>query len=115
MSLKEKIKAAQDIKKEVVKVPVWDVEVEVRTMSGKQRSELLSTCMDENGKLQQDVFQVGTIIASCYDPETGNKLFTADDADWLMDKASGPIELLAGKAMRLSGLTRDSAEQAEKN
>lgn len=115
MSIKSKIKEAQDLKKEIVQISEWDVSIEVRTMTAKQRAELFNLSMDEDGKFIQKNFQAGMVIASCYDPETGDKLFAPEDADWLMDKASGPIEKIINKVTKLSGLIRGALEQAEKN
>jgi len=116
MSLKEKIRKADDIKKETVPIPAWDCSIELRTMTAKQRAYVLNESMDENtGKIQHDKLHAQMLIACCFDPENGEKLFSADDSEWLMEKSSGPVELLVSKAMRLSGLTKDAAETAEKN
>jgi len=113
--LYDKIKNVDDIKKEVVHVSQWDCDVEVRTMSGLERAMLLGRCMDKDNNVIQDKFQSGVLIACLYDPETGEKLFSEADADWLIKKSSGAIEKLAGAAMRVSGLTREAMETAEKN
>ena len=117
MSIKERIKNAKDLKTEIVKIPEWDnVEIEVRTMTGSQRAEMYSVAMSmEDGKFDQKSFQTAQIIASCYDPETGQPIFTKDDASWLMEKSSGPLEKLINKIAKVSGLTRNALELAEKN
>ena len=115
MSLKDKIFAVDDIKKELVEVETWGVKIEVRSMSGLQRANLLNSAMDEKGKTNLKTLHSGIIIACCYDPETGAQLFDDSDSDRLMEKGSAAIEKLAGKAMTLSGLTPEAVKDAEKN
>ena len=38
MSIKDKIKQAGDLEREVVDIPEWDVTVEIRSMSARQRA-----------------------------------------------------------------------------
>ena len=113
MSLKDKIKAASDIKKELVKVPEWDAEIEVRTMTGVQRALMMNQSIDSDGKILYEKMYPDMVIACSYDPETGKLLFDESDKGWLMEKSCSAIELIATKAMRLSGLT--GIEDAEKN
>ena len=115
MNLKEKIKNAQDILTEVVHVPQWDADVEVRTMSALRRAQLLTLCADDSGQMIMDRFHAGVLVACCFDPESGEKLFTDADTEWLMEKSSGAIDLLATKAMELSGLTPEVVKAIEKN
>ena len=115
MNIRQKIKDAQDIKNEVVDIPEWDVKVEIQTMTAKQRAELLTASVGEDGKFIQKNFQAGLIIACCYDPETKEKIFSPNDAEWLMEKSAGPIENLASKISRISGLSKLAMEETEKN
>lgn len=116
MGLKDKIFAIDDIKKEVVEVEIWDnIKIEVRSMTGMQRANLLNSAIDSSGNTNVEVLHSGTIIACCYDPETGEKIFDDPDSEQLMGKGSAAIEMLAGKAMTLSGLAPSSVGEAEKN
>jgi hypothetical protein len=116
MGLKDKIKAAQDIQKELVTILDWDnVQIEVRTISARQRSKLFSTATDKQGNILHDKFHAAMLVASCYDPETTEKLFDDGDVSWLMDKAAGPLEVLVNVAMRLSGLNKEVMKEQEKN
>jgi len=114
-SLRDKIKAADDIKRELVEVPEWGVTVEVRTISGAARAQLFAEATDKNGKLHYDDAYTGLIIASVFDPETGERVFSAADADWLKKKSSNATERLTEVAVRLSGLSPEAIGQAEKN
>ena len=115
MSLRDQIKELDDIQKEVVHVPQWDMDIEVRGLSGQARSELLSQCMDKDGVVRNEVFHPGIIIYGCYDSETGARVFETEDKDWLLTKSSAAIDLLVGKILRLSGMAKDSVKEAEKN
>lgn len=111
--LSEKIKAAEDVKSELVTVPQWDVKIEVRTMSGFKRAELLQSCLTDDNDFDQDKWQGGLIIETAHDPETGEKVFTQEDAEWLMQKSSAPLELLAATATRINGLAPGALKDAE--
>lgn len=114
MDIKAKIKEAKDIKKETVDVPEWEVKVEVRSMSGAARAEMLDHVASKDGFLFRKLYP-DILIACLYDPETGESLFVDADKDWLMEKSGGPIEMLANKAVALSGLTADAMGAIEKN
>lgn len=115
MSLKDKIKESQDIQTELITVEEWGVQIQVKTMSAKARAKLFSTATDKQGNVIHEKFQAAMVITCCFDPETGEKLFSEADTEWLMEKSAGPIEQIASVAMRLSGLTKEVAKALEKN
>ena len=100
---------------ETVDIDIWDCQIEIRTMSAKQRADILEKVMDKDGKINSNKLTPHMIIASCFDPETGERVFSDEDSEWLMDKSSGPIEKIMSIAMKMSGLTKDAFEDAEKN
>lgn len=53
-SLREKILAVQDIKSERIRVPEWDVEVEIRSMTGAERARVLKGGSDEEGNVDME-------------------------------------------------------------
>lgn len=118
-NLKDKIKAVQDIQKHVInlsdKWPEWDIVIELRTMKAIDRAKLLKTCVDPKGNVISEKFQAGLIAASYFDPDTGEKVFTEDDYEMIMDKSAAVIEYLASRAMEVSGLNREALTAAEKN
>ena len=113
--LKEKIKAAQDLKVKKIDIPEWGVTVEVRTMKAIDRARIIKACMDDKGKVIGEKFQAGLVIASCFDPNTGEKVFMDDDYDFIMGRSAGVIEYIASTAMEISGLNREALVVAEKN
>lgn len=111
-SLKDKIRAADDIKSEMVEVPEWSVTVEVRTISGARRAEVFSRATDAEGKIVAGAAYISLIIASAYDPETGEPLFGQDDIEWLKEKSAKATERLATVAARLAGIGEEALKQA---
>ena len=121
MNLKDKIKAAKDIETETVDVKQWGVKIEMRSMTGAQRARILNTDIEvdekhpKQNRVMFEKLYPDIIVACAFDPTTNEPVFTDDDKGWLMEKNCGPIEQLALVGMRLSGLSANALEQAEKN
>lgn len=99
---------ASEIRKDTVEIPEWNMTVEVRALSINTQISL--TMSDD------DDFVSRMLRGTCYDPETGKKLFSAEDT-WLDDEPAGsPVEVLVEMATELSGLgvTDDEAITAGK-
>lgn len=114
-NLREKIRNANDITCEVLHFAEWDCDIEVRSMTAKQRAVILEKVTGKDNKIDNDLFFSYMIVSSCFDPETGELIFDMNDTEWIMDKASAPIEKLMSTIMRISGLNKDAVEEAEKN
>jgi hypothetical protein len=116
MSLRDKILNSKDIKKELVTIKEWDnAQIEIRTMSGKERSTLLKTAVDKDGNLDFEKMYPLIIISTAYDPTTQEKLFTIEDRDILNTKSAKCVEEIAKVALRLAGLDGESGKVIEKN
>jgi len=115
--LREKILNAKDQRKEKVYIEEWDVEIEVRSMTGKERAEIIrkSVDKDKDGQVDVTLLTVNSVIACCYDPTTGEKVFEPTDRDILLTKNAGALEKLAEVALELSGLGDKAKEKARKN
>ena len=114
MDLKEKIKAADDIKKKIVKMPEWDnIEIEVRSMSGYHRAMMFDTCINEKGNFSRAKSHPFFVFACSFDPQTGTRIFDETDLDWIGEKNAGALEKIVLPAMKLSGLA--GIEEIEKN
>ena len=112
MSLREKILECKDIQSELLEVPQWGVTVEVRGMTGRQRAILLQNTMDKKGNMILQKLYPSLVIATSFDPETGEKIFMDGDFDAVSEKSGGALETIAQVAMKLSGL---NPEEVEKN
>lgn len=113
--LRDKILNSHDIQHEIVEIPEWGCSLLVKSMTGKERSLLFSTAIDAKGKFDFEKAYPVILIASVYDPETGEKVFGQADMDLLNTKNAAAMERIAKVAMRLSGLDSESVTRAEKN
>jgi len=113
-NLSSKIFAAADIESELVEVAQWDVTLLVKSITAKDRAMMISGSVENNGVFRLEEILPDLVIASCYDPETGEKVFQAGDRDALMAKSAAPIEQLAQVAMRLSGMDDEAVDAAGK-
>lgn len=112
MNTRDKILKADDLTSEVVDVPQWGVKLEVRAPSAKVRSRMVSSAMrkDDDGESSVDLESVYPqfLIACCFDPDTGEKVFEDGDQDAINDKSSAAVELVAKACLRVSGLSEDT-------
>ena len=115
MSLREQIFAAKDIPSEMVVVPEWDLTIEVRGMSGADRTRIIELAgLSNAGGLNLQVVYPEIVIATAHDPETGEKVFTTDDRDALMSKSAIAVDRVAMVGMKLSGFTEEAQVTAGK-
>lgn len=115
MSLRDRILSADDIGKETLSVPQWNLDIEVRTMSAVQRSRMLQTCTLPDGNIDLDRLYPMMIIATVFDPETGGQAFSPDDISVLQDKSAAAIEFVAQKAMEMSGMVAKAIDTEGKD
>lgn len=115
ISLRDRILSARDMKSEIIYVEEWDVKVEIRSLTGKTRAHLMSSAMSSNGKMDFEKLYPELIIATTYDPDTGNQVFNKSDREAINTKSGGALEKIAKVAMELSGLTEAAVDNAEKN
>lgn len=110
---RDKIKAAVDTVVETVEVKEWDVTVEVRSMSARERMVLLKEAKALDGKVDAQILYPQIVIATAHDPETHERLFAAEDEEWLMEKSPSALDTLAIAGLRVSRLTEESAESGK--
>jgi len=113
--LRDSILNINDIKVEKLYIPEWDVEVEVRGLSGSARNRILSKALDKKGSLDLDSMYPDLIIASLYEPDSNERIFDAADRDQLNAKSGKALERIARVAMALSGLDEGQVEDKVKN
>lgn len=115
MSLRDRILAADDIGAQTIEIPQWDVTVEVRTMSAGRRSRMLQTCSLGDGTVDLDRLYPMLIVATVFDPETGERVFEEADIPLLQEKSAGAIEFVAQAAMKMSGMTAQAIDEEGKD
>lgn len=114
MSLRDRILAANDIQGKSVHVDEWGVDLEVRTITSVERSRLVAMCTKEDGNVDMEKMYPLLIIAAVFDPETGEKVFLAEDMNLLQDKSASAIESVAKVVMQMSGMLKDDVEEEGK-
>ena len=117
MSIKAKIRSAQDLDREIIAIPEWDVSIEVRSMTVRQRASFVAASQDtsDNGDKIENVY--GQILVTCcIDPEDGSPVFTEDDPSWLMTEKSGAvIDRLVTSCLEVSGLKEKAIDEVGKS
>jgi hypothetical protein len=116
-SLAERILATVDMRSEIVETPEWGEvteSLEVRSMTGLERAGMLEQFMGPDGELDVKRLYPSLLVACVFDPETGEKVFTADMSEQLNGKNAAVLERLAQAAMRLSGMTQAAADELGK-
>ena len=118
--LRDKILAANDVESELVEIPGM----------GSQRRGSLDVAGNArahrpDGKRSRGSAQVrrqrrprlpaSVVIATAFDPETGEALFTADDIAALNNKNAAAVGKLSEVGARLSGLTDEAKVEAGKD
>ena len=102
--MRDRIESVDDIKREVVRVKEWDMDIEVRAISGADVALVYG-----HADRPDDVFRANLIIATCYDPADGTKVFsdTNADRDLINGKNAFATGSLVNAAMRLNGLSEE--------
>lgn len=116
MSIRDQILNAVDVQSEIVHIPMWGVDVEVRGMAAAERLAMYDRIAEsaQAGKVGNASVSVmwPTLVIGCtYDPETGEQVFGPDDWTALAQKSGAAVDLIATTAMRLSGIS-EGAEDA---
>ena len=120
--LAEQIRAAHDVSAELYEIPEWDVTLELRSMSARQRASFASSVdFTADGNVELDGNRVelmwGTVIqACCFDPDNGEAVFEAEDIEWMMEeKNANVVDSLANACLAVSGMGADSDGDAGKD
>ena len=115
MSIRDQILAKQDIPSEMVDVPEWGVKVEVRGMTGAERTRIMDKATQNAGDVNLQFVYPEIVIATAFDPESGEQVFKPNDRDALLAKSATALDRIAAVGMRLSGFTAESADDMGKD
>jgi hypothetical protein len=115
MGLIDKIKAADDVKKEIVHISEWDCDVEVRAFTAWVRSDIMDRSRDEKGEIDSLKLNELLLVSSTYDPETGKRLFTEDDLPWIREKAGRPIDDIVSALIVINKMSQEAVDEEAKN
>lgn len=112
MNLRDAIKAKCDLKESTIRIDEWETDLLVRELSIGERGKIMDLHISEDATNEDKV--IATVIAGTYNFETGEKLFTAEDADWMVNKSSDALDKLYKAILKLSGVDVD-AQGGEKS
>ena len=97
---------------EIVSIPEWgDVKVEVREKTVEEQYQLLEKVRKKDGEIDGKLLAVETIIATTYDPETGDLVFESADRDRLRQLPAAGFNRLLNAANKAAGL--EDADEAK--
>lgn len=115
MSLRDRILSSQDIKSNIVHVEAWEVDIDIRTITAVERSRLVASCTKEDGNIDMEKMYPMLIVSAVFDPETGEKVFSAEDMELIQNKSASAVEFVAQKVMELSGMTPKAVDAEGKS
>ncbi len=121
--LRAKILNAKDIKSESVHVEEWDVTVEVRSLTGSQQLTVSKAAevkeKDASGepttRTDNHLLIQGLILASTFDPDTGELVFEPTDVDGLYSKSGAALGKVSAAVLRVNGLAKGEEDKIEGN
>lgn len=114
MSIRDLILNSNDIPRELVKVKEWNIEVEVRGMTGAERTRILDLAQSDGGMNLQMVYPE-IVISTAFDPESGEQIFSPADRTALLSKSANALDTLATVGMRLSGFLAETSNDLGKD
>ncbi len=102
LSLRDRIKAAQDITSELVEVKEWGCTLDMRSPTSLEASALEEWCAARAPENEDEAPQPGRyrgmkqqyIMCCAYEPGTGKQVFSESDMEWLLDKNAAVIDRL---------------------
>lgn len=90
------------------------IEVEIRQPTIKQRNELLTSCRRADGSLDEMEFILQCAIRFVHDPDSGERIYSAEDYNTLISQPAGDfVDQFGGEAIEL--LTLGSPEKKSEN
>jgi hypothetical protein len=115
-SIRDRIKNADDGSSTTITIPEWDdVTLRVVSMSAGQRAQIFDAMQANDGNMPLELFWRVSLISCVLDPDTGERVFSSDDADWLLaDKSADVIQRISEVCLQVSGMTEDAVDTAGK-
>lgn len=111
------ILSATDCKTQIVEVPEWGGEVEVKAMSGQERDEWESAMFSLDGKdikINKDNIRAKLVAKTVVD-ENGKLMFSDADIAALGQKSSAALDRVYQVSQKLSALTPQDIDELAKN
>lgn len=110
---RDAILAADDLKKETVKVSEWGGEIIISTMTGEARDAWEQSLIKSKDNNMQNI-RARLVAVSAMD-ENGNRLFSDSDVEALGRKSASALDRCVRVAQKLNKLTESELEELSKN
>jgi len=110
---REQFLQANDLTKELVKVPEWGGEVYVKAMTGEERDSfeaMLIMEIGEDEKVNRDNFRAKLASMTIVD-EDGKLIFNENDVELLGKKNAAALQRVMKVAQRLSGIGQKDMDE----
>ncbi len=107
---RDAILEVNDVRKEVVNVPEWGGQINVRGLTSRQRDSFERNHLD--GKLKD---YRATVASQAICDDEGKQIFQSSDILKLGEKSSSALSLVFDVAMKLSGITEKDVDVIEGN
>lgn len=111
---REAILAVADLPIQVVAVPEWGGDVNVRGLSGLDRDELSKALRAPDGSTDANGYCEKLLVRTVVD-DNGVRLFTDADITALAAKSATALKRVMDAAEKLNGLTANAVDVAVKN
>jgi len=102
---------------ELVEVPEWNVKILCKALDAESRIEVETLAYNAETK-KTNYSKVSPLVAlyGCYNPNTGNRVFSESHKDVLKaPQHGGAVVRLALTILRISGMLAGDVERAKKN
>lgn len=114
MTLREQIKAADDLPRRPVACPRWQCTLFVRMLNGLERDAYERSLPNEDEPHRNILAMIRLVIRAACDAE-GQAIFEEDDESWLLEKSSDTLVNLFEAAAQLNALGKEHQESLKKN
>jgi len=112
---KEAILAADDLTTKEVDVPEWGGSVRIRELTGRERDAFEEGSLDKKTRDVKMTNMRARLVAMSAIDDSGDRLFTAAEADELGKKSATALNRCFEVSCSLSGITDQDVEKLEKN
>ena len=112
---RDAILAVVDLPMELVSVPEWGGEVNVRGLDGKDRDAFEASLVMQNGEAVNLANIRARLAALCIVDEAGERLFSDADMAALGRKSGAALDRVFSVAQRLSGMSDAAVKELQGN
>lgn len=118
MLTRDQILKADDLPKELVKVPEWGGELYIATLTGADRDSYEASIMQSDGAggMKQNFSNIrAKLVARCAVDEKGKRIFEDKDIVPLGFKSAAALDRCFAVAARLNAVSDSDIEELAKN